>query len=213
MFVICAYMVLQRRHKIHWVIQVLGLALFVLASVDIAYTMWLLFGKFLKGDLLIFFTYLRPKYWLYVTNRYVLWHLSPSASGPYYSGDDSFVFKVFLQTLCCSIDVTSSGTVTNVSWLSQRFCWLQHQCVATPLLVHLGRCSFRNLGYTLCWHSCLMLLWLPWRVGSSPWMMFKTLFLIIFHIQQVEYGGSHERQETLFLRSFCIDIMVQWWYC
>ena len=71
LFAICACIALQQGHKIHWVIQVLGLILFMLASADIAYTMWLLFGKFLKGDLLIFFTYVKPKYWLYVTNRYV----------------------------------------------------------------------------------------------------------------------------------------------
>jgi len=70
LFMICAYIILRRRHNIHWIIQVLGLALYILASADIAYTMWLVFGKLLKGD--VPYADLRVKYWLYVTNRYVL---------------------------------------------------------------------------------------------------------------------------------------------
>ena len=63
-------MVLRRQRTIYWMIQILGLTLFLLASADVAYTMWLLFGKFLKGDFFILYTYVKPKYWLYVTNRY-----------------------------------------------------------------------------------------------------------------------------------------------
>ena len=74
--IICAYILLQRRHNAHWIFPVLGLALYTLASADIVYTMWLLFGKLLKGDLLISYTYIRPHHWLFITNRYVCHHLA-----------------------------------------------------------------------------------------------------------------------------------------
>ena len=66
---ICAFVILQRRHNIHWMFPVLGLALYTLASADIAYTMWLVFGN---SDLIISYTYVRPHHWLFITNRYVL---------------------------------------------------------------------------------------------------------------------------------------------
>lgn len=67
LFLTCVFLLVGRRCKIHWLLQVLGLATFILASVDIGYTMWLLFGKLLKGDLS--YQALRLKYWFYVTNK------------------------------------------------------------------------------------------------------------------------------------------------
>lgn len=60
---------LQWRRRVPWVFQVLGLVMYVVASADIAYTVWLLFGKELKGDLLD--PYMGVKYLLYVTNKWV----------------------------------------------------------------------------------------------------------------------------------------------
>jgi len=68
---ICVYIILQRQHNIHWIFQVLVLAMYILASADIGYTMWLLFAKLLKADAQVPYVYLRVKYWVYVTNGYV----------------------------------------------------------------------------------------------------------------------------------------------
>ncbi len=62
------YIMLRQRHKIHWIFQVLGLAMYVIASADIGFTVWLLFEKVLKGESLYQYTTL--KYWVYVTNKY-----------------------------------------------------------------------------------------------------------------------------------------------
>ena len=68
LFLTCVFLLVRRRHKIHWLLRVLGLATFILASVDMGYTIWLLFGKLLKGNLS--YQVLRLKYWFYVTNKY-----------------------------------------------------------------------------------------------------------------------------------------------
>lgn len=85
---ICAYIILQRQHNIHWIFQVLVLAMYMLASTDIGYTMWLLFAKLLKGDA-VPYMYLRVKYWFYVANVYVF------PSGLCYSGDLFIRFQSF----------------------------------------------------------------------------------------------------------------------
>ena len=43
--------------------------MFALATADIAYTYYLIFGKLLQGTLGL--NELRPKFWLYVTNKCV----------------------------------------------------------------------------------------------------------------------------------------------
>jgi hypothetical protein len=51
--------------------------MFALASADIGYTYYLIFGKLMKGSS-IQFKALRPKFWMYITNKCV--------SNPYLRG-------------------------------------------------------------------------------------------------------------------------------
>jgi hypothetical protein len=67
LFSICAYVLLRRRRKIHWILPFFAVAMYSLATADMAYTLWLLFGKLLKLDLS--YQALRWKFWLYVTNN------------------------------------------------------------------------------------------------------------------------------------------------
>ena len=69
LFAICAYVLLYRNTRLHWVLLAAASTMFALATSDIIYTYRLLFGKLLQGGLT--FSNLRPKYWLYVTNKYV----------------------------------------------------------------------------------------------------------------------------------------------
>jgi len=67
---ICVYVLLRRKKPLHWLLLVSALTMYSIATADIGYTYYLLFAKLLKDG--ISFTDLRPKYWLYVTNKYVL---------------------------------------------------------------------------------------------------------------------------------------------
>lgn len=67
LFSICAYVLLRRRRKIHWILPFFAVAMYSLATADMAYTLWLLFGKLLNLDLS--YQALRWKFWLYVTNN------------------------------------------------------------------------------------------------------------------------------------------------
>jgi hypothetical protein len=58
---------MRRRRKIHWILPFFAVAMYALATADMAYTLWLLFGKLLKLDLS--YQALRWKFWLYVTNK------------------------------------------------------------------------------------------------------------------------------------------------
>jgi len=68
LFAICVY-VLRRKKMLSWILLASAVAMFALASADIAYTYYLIFGKLTKGTLGI--KDLRPKFWLYVTNKCV----------------------------------------------------------------------------------------------------------------------------------------------
>lgn len=67
LFSICTYVLMRRRRKIHWILPLFAVAMYSLATVDMGYTLWLLFGKLLKLDL--DYQSVRPKFWLYVTNN------------------------------------------------------------------------------------------------------------------------------------------------
>lgn len=67
LFTICTYVLLHRNKTLHWVLLVSAIMMFSLATTDIVYTYYILFGKLFKGGLT--FTDLRPKYWFYVTNN------------------------------------------------------------------------------------------------------------------------------------------------
>jgi hypothetical protein len=54
---------------LRWILLAVASTMFALATSDIVYTYGLLFGKLLQGGLT--YSDLRPKYWLYVTNKYV----------------------------------------------------------------------------------------------------------------------------------------------
>jgi len=69
---IWVYIILRQRQKIHWIFRVLGLIMYMVASADIGFTVWLLFQKTLKGESLC--QYVTPRYLLYVTNKYVFLH-------------------------------------------------------------------------------------------------------------------------------------------
>lgn len=94
---------LQWRRRVHWVFQVLGLVMYVVATADVAYAVWLLFGKELKGDLLG--PYMRVKYLLYVTNKCVFRLCGFTCS----------VSPVCLQTRYCCTDAPLSGITINAS--------------------------------------------------------------------------------------------------
>lgn len=67
LFFICLYVLLQRNKTIHWIFLASAVAMFSIATADIAYTYYLVFGKLFTGG--VDFEDLRPKYWLYVTNN------------------------------------------------------------------------------------------------------------------------------------------------
>lgn len=67
LFSICAYVLIRRWRKIHWILPLLAVAMYSLATADMAYTLWLLFDKLLNLDLS--YQDLRLKFWLYVTNK------------------------------------------------------------------------------------------------------------------------------------------------
>ena len=104
---IWVYVILQQRHKIHWIFRVLGLAMYMVASTDLGFTIWLLFEKLLKGKGPYQYTTL--KYFLYVINKYVF---LPSFSAYCKAMSDKFI-QVRWQIFYCSTDVTSSGIVIN----------------------------------------------------------------------------------------------------
>jgi len=96
------------------------LAMFLLASVDIGYTMWLLFGKLLKGDLS--YQSVRLKYWFYVSNNvfadtlilyrcYVVWNYNKRVLiGP--------AILLVAATVCGYImEGSSSATLLAHSWV------------------------------------------------------------------------------------------------
>lgn len=67
LFVICIYVLLQRKEAAHWILFSFAIAMFTIATSDIMYTHYLVFSKLLKGG--VSFNDLRPKYWFYVTNK------------------------------------------------------------------------------------------------------------------------------------------------
>ena len=105
LFAICVY-VLWRKKTLPWVLLASAVAMFALATADIAYTYYLLFGKIMQGNLGL--NELRPKFWLYVTNKCV-------------TSDVSFIPGCRLTWICgtlltaslliyyCYTDVMSSG--------------------------------------------------------------------------------------------------------
>lgn len=66
LFVICIYVLLQR-DKIHNLLLALSVAMFAIATADIAYTYYQVFHNLFERG--ITFNEVRPKYWLYVTNN------------------------------------------------------------------------------------------------------------------------------------------------
>lgn len=59
-------MLLRRNKALHWVLLIFAVLMFSLASADIGYTYYLVFGKLLEGTLS--FRSLYPKYVMFVTN-------------------------------------------------------------------------------------------------------------------------------------------------
>jgi len=69
LFAICVY-ILRRKKTFSWILLFSAVAMFSFATGDIAYTYYLVFGKLMKGSS-IEFEDLRPKFWLYITNKSV----------------------------------------------------------------------------------------------------------------------------------------------
>lgn len=67
LFGICIYVLLQRHKTIHWVLFAFAIAMFSVATADIIYTYFQVFHKLFERG--VSFNDLRPKYWLYVTNK------------------------------------------------------------------------------------------------------------------------------------------------
>jgi len=67
LFVICIYVLHQRRETAHWILFTAAVAMFAIATTDIMYTYYLVFVKLFNVGLS--FDDLRPKYWFYVTNN------------------------------------------------------------------------------------------------------------------------------------------------
>jgi len=158
----------QQRHKVHWIFHVLGLAMYMVASADIGFTVWLLFKKVLKGESAYRYTTL--KYLLYVTNTCVL---LPHREEMIYS-----FIQVCWQILYCSIDAMSSGIAINAYWSDQQSCSLQQQCVGISLLkFHPRQRSFCYRGYTSPNPSCSTSFWLPWLVRSISLYRVRNLLI------------------------------------
>lgn len=69
LYAICAYVLLSRNKRLHWILLVSATVMFALATSDIIYTYYIVFSKPVKGGLT--FADVRPKYWLYITNKWV----------------------------------------------------------------------------------------------------------------------------------------------
>lgn len=69
LYAICAYVLLSRNKRLHWTLLVSATVMFALATSDIIYTYYIVFSKPVKGGLT--FADVRPKYWLYITNKWV----------------------------------------------------------------------------------------------------------------------------------------------
>jgi hypothetical protein len=67
LYFLCLYILIRRRQSLHWILPVLATAMFAIATADMGYMTYILFGHLLKGALT--FQHMRPKYWLYVTNK------------------------------------------------------------------------------------------------------------------------------------------------
>lgn len=67
LFVICIYILHQRKETAHWILVIFATAMFTIATSDVIYTYYLVFVKLFKVGLS--FNDLRPKYWFYVTNK------------------------------------------------------------------------------------------------------------------------------------------------
>ncbi|KAF6760449.1 hypothetical protein DFP72DRAFT_843360 [Ephemerocybe angulata] len=63
---ICVFVLLRKNKALHWVLLVFATLMFSLASADVGYTYFLVFGKLLSGQLT--FRSLYPKYVMFVTN-------------------------------------------------------------------------------------------------------------------------------------------------
>ena len=179
--------------------------MYALATADMAYTLWLLFGKLLKLDLS--YQALRWKFWLYVTNKWVDYLIY------------RFVVKaerlslVSLPTHSSCIDAMSSGITINASWLARAYYLLRQPCVDMYSRVHFLRRSLRTLGFTR-WQRCSSTLFWPfWLVGSliedfSENCKFKKLCS-----QLRVYGTCRKKLEDCWNLDFCSDIMLPWAYC
>lgn len=69
LFSICVY-ILCRKKTLSWILLSSAVVMFALATADIAYTYYLIFGKLMKGSSIEFID-LMPKFWLYITNKCV----------------------------------------------------------------------------------------------------------------------------------------------
>ncbi|KAF9562094.1 hypothetical protein CPC08DRAFT_592671, partial [Agrocybe pediades] len=149
LFLICLYVLLRKARngkKLHWILLVSAIVMFGLASADIGYTLYLLFGGLLmKGQL--GFKELRPKYWLYVTNNviadslllyrcYVVWEFSKlvivgplillvagAVCGYVFEGSSSSLFdKAFVYLIMTFIlNVVLTGlTAGRIWWLARK---------------------------------------------------------------------------------------------
>ncbi len=87
---IWVYVMFRQRHSIHWIFQFLGIAMYMVASVDIGFTVWLLFEKILKGQSPCQFV--TARYLWYVTNKYVFLHA-------YREGDSLFIYPSTLADI------------------------------------------------------------------------------------------------------------------
>ena len=67
LFVICIYVLHQRKETAHWILVSFAIAMFTIATSDIIYTYYLVFYKLFRSG--VSFNDLRPKYWFYVTNK------------------------------------------------------------------------------------------------------------------------------------------------
>jgi len=63
----CLYVLIRKRASIHWILPVLTIVMFSIATADISYSVYLHFQYALKGKLT--FHAMRPKYWFFVTNK------------------------------------------------------------------------------------------------------------------------------------------------
>ncbi|KIM43707.1 hypothetical protein M413DRAFT_387096 [Hebeloma cylindrosporum] len=141
LFAICVY-VLWRKKTISWVLLAFAVAMFALATADLGYTFYLIFGQLMKGSLAV--KELRPKFWLYVANNvladslllyrcYVVWGckkivvigpaiplIGSTVCGFLFEGSTRFQAWIYVVTTLILNLILTGLTAGRIWWLARK---------------------------------------------------------------------------------------------